>query len=145
MSACVLFLLHTTPQPESAVSHDDLVAERHAFQVVQQAPPVISEHLRILHTLLRPVLIPPRDVILSVLEMNQLIAKTFLDEYRAVVLVDNGFLVLLRCVSEVPKLGRSAHVMRTYLDDCLDYLLCFAGLDHTFGLGAQGSKLGLVR
>lgn len=71
-----------------------LVARRHTLQLVQQTPPVIGQHLAVLDALLRPVLVPARDVVLRRLEVHQLITEALLDEDGPVVLCDDGFLVL---------------------------------------------------
>ena len=71
-----------------------LVAKRHAFEFIKQTTPVVSEHLRVLDSLLCPILIPTGDVVLGVLEICELITNALLDKYRTVVLVDDSFLVL---------------------------------------------------
>ena len=88
------FDLHIALTLELAPSWASLVPERHAFQVIQQTAPVVGEHLGILDSLLRPVLIPPRYIVLRVLEVGKLVAEAFLDEDRSVVLVDNRLLIL---------------------------------------------------
>lgn len=40
-------------------------------------------------------MIPSRDVVLGVLKVNELVPEALLDKHGAVVLVDNGFLILL--------------------------------------------------
>lgn len=86
--------LDRTSTLQLAPSRASLVPERHALQVIQQTPPVVGEHLGILDPLLRPVLVPPRHVVLRVLKVNKLVAETLLDEHGPVVLVDNRLLVL---------------------------------------------------
>ena len=82
-----------------------LFAERHPIQLIQQATPVVSEHFGVLDSLLCPVLIPPRNMILGVLEVDELVTDTLLDKHGAVVLIDNGFLVLLD-ISALKKMFR---------------------------------------
>jgi hypothetical protein len=76
-----------------------LVTRRHTLQLVQQPPPVVRQHLAVLDALLRPVLIPARDVVLRRLEVAQLVAQALLDEDGAVVLRYDGFFVLTTNVS----------------------------------------------
>lgn len=73
-----------------------LVSQGYALKLVEEPAPVIRQHLRVLDALLGPVLVPPRDVVLSGLEGDELVADALLDEDGAVVLVDDGLLVLLR-------------------------------------------------
>lgn len=81
-----------------------LVARRHTLQLVQQTPPVIGQHLAVLDALLRPVLVPARNVVLRRLEIHQFVAQALLDEDRPVVLCDDGFLVLGR--TSIPRSQR---------------------------------------
>lgn len=64
----------TTPGlTPSHTSRRRLVTRRHPLQLVQQPPPVISQQLGELDPLLRPVLVPPRDMVLRRLEVYQLV------------------------------------------------------------------------
>lgn len=81
------------------------VAERHAFKLVEKATPVVGQHLRVLDAFLGPVLVPAGDVKLGGLEVDELVADALLDEYGAVVLVDDGFLVLQLVSAGVEKTG----------------------------------------
>lgn len=71
-----------------------LVTERHALELVEQLTPVVSEELRVLGSLLRPILVPAGNVVLAGLEVNELIPDALLDEDGPVVLVDDGLFVL---------------------------------------------------
>lgn len=73
-----------------------LVAEGHALELVKEAAPVVRQHLRVLDALLRPVLVPPADVVLRLLEVDQLVPHALLDEHRPVVLCHDRFFVLLQ-------------------------------------------------
>ena len=79
------------------MSRGPLVSEGHALELVEESSPVVREHLRVLDPLLRPVLVPPADLILRLLEVDQLVPKALLDEHGPVVLVDDRLLVLQRC------------------------------------------------
>ncbi len=111
------------------------VTKRHPLEPIKKAPPVLGKHLGVLHPLLRPVLVPPRYVILCVLEVCELVAETFLDEDRPVVLVDNRFFVLLVASCEQQHLRGSESSRATYLDNCLDNLLSLARLHQPLRLG----------
>lgn len=71
-----------------------LITKRHTIKLIEQPPPVIREHLRVLDALLGPILVPAADMVLGLLEEDELVADALLDEDRAVVLVHDGFLVL---------------------------------------------------
>jgi hypothetical protein len=61
--------------------------------------PVIGLQLRILYTLLCPLLVPPADMILRLLEKDEFISNTLLDKHATSVLSNNGLLVLKEVVS----------------------------------------------
>jgi hypothetical protein len=71
-----------------------LFPERHALQLVEQSPPVVSQHLRVLDAFLGPVLVPAADVVLRLLEEDELVADALTDEHGTVVLVYDAFLIL---------------------------------------------------
>lgn len=77
------------------LSFGGLVTQRHALELVEKPPPVVGQHLRVLDALLGPILVPAGHVVLRGLEGNELIADTLFDEDGAVVLVDDGFFVLM--------------------------------------------------
>lgn len=66
----------------------------HALQLIQQTAPVVGQHLGVLDSLARPVLVPAADVVLRRLERDELVADALLDENGPVVLLNNRFLVL---------------------------------------------------
>ena len=78
---------------------------RHALELVIELPPVICLQLRVFHPLLRPVLVPPADLVLRVLEVRQFVTQALLDEYTARMLRNNRLLVLFY----VRSCGRYAH------------------------------------
>lgn len=78
------------------MSLGDLVTQWHTLEFVEKPPPIVRQHLRVLDALLSPVLIPAGDVILCGLESDKLVTDTLLDENRAVMLIDDGFFVLLK-------------------------------------------------
>ena len=89
---------HLTPWPQTsspAAPGESSVTKWHALKAIEQAAPVVGKHLRVLDPLLGPILVPARDIVLGVLEVDKLVAETFLDKDRPVVLIDNGFFVLL--------------------------------------------------
>ena len=71
-----------------------LVAQRHAFHAVDQSPPAISLELGVLDSLLRPLLVCPRDAPDHALEEDDLVSHALFDEHTARVLVDDRLLVL---------------------------------------------------
>ena len=71
-----------------------LVAERHAIQLVEQAAPVVGQHFAVLDALLGPVLVPARDVVLRLLEVDELVADALAHKHGAVVLVHDALFVL---------------------------------------------------
>jgi hypothetical protein len=79
----------------TAITPPSSTSYRHALQLVIELPPVISLQLRVFHSLLCPVLVPPADLILRVLEVRQFVTQTFLDEYATRMLRNNRLLVLL--------------------------------------------------
>ena len=70
------------------------VPQRHMLDILVEPPPIVRLELRILDALLAPILMQSTHLILRVLEIDQLIANTFHDEYTSGVLVDDGLLVL---------------------------------------------------
>jgi hypothetical protein len=66
-----------------------LVSKGHAFQLIEKPPPVVCQHLRVFDPLLRPVLVPPANVILRLLKVHKFVPDAFLDEDGPIVLVDN--------------------------------------------------------
>lgn len=86
----------TTPPPAHPAhpSNRSSLPQRHPLQLIHQPPPVIREHLGVLDPLLRPVLAPPRHVVLRRLEVAQLVADALLYEDGAVVLADDALFVL---------------------------------------------------
>jgi len=71
-----------------------LFAKRHVLKFLGQLLPVVGLHLRILHTLLCPVLIPPADMKLRLLEEDKLISDAFFDEHSTGVLGNNRLFIL---------------------------------------------------
>lgn len=93
-----------TDESRRAWSPDELITKRHALECVQEPPPIVCQHLRILHALLGPILTPAGDVILRGLEGDELVTDALLDKDGAVVLVDDRFFVLLEIVESAPAL-----------------------------------------
>ena len=56
--------------------------------------PVVGLQLGILYTLLCPVLVPPTDVVLRLLEKDKLISNALFDKHTTSMLSDDGFFVL---------------------------------------------------
>lgn len=65
-----------------------LLAKRHPLQLIQQAAPVVRQHLGVLDPLAGPVLVPAANVVLRRLEREKLVADALLYEDAAVVLLD---------------------------------------------------------
>lgn len=92
-----LFTHHNLPRPY--ISFFFLVrsiTQRHPLNPIDQRPPAISLQLRILHPLLRPLLMRPRDPPDHALEEQHLVPHALLDEHAARVLVDDRLLVLFK-------------------------------------------------
>ena len=88
-----------------------LVSHRHVFDFITQCSPVVGLQFCILDSLLGPVLVQATDVILRLLEEDQLVANTLLDENAAGMLVNNRLLVL----STVSKWPRWTHALYSQL------------------------------
>lgn len=90
-------------RPTTLVYLRGLLAKGHAIQFIEETPPVVRQDLGVLDPLLRPVLVPPRHVVLGGLEVSELVSDTLADKHGPVMLLDDGFLVLFRyqnhCVS----------------------------------------------
>ncbi len=71
-----------------------LIAQRHALKFFMQLPPVVCLQLSILYTLLCPILVPPADMVLRMLEVNKFVAYTFFNKNTTSVLRDYRLLVL---------------------------------------------------
>lgn len=84
----------TLPPRLLLASPPNLLAQRHSLDLFAKRPPVVRLELRILDTLLAPVLMQLAGVILRVLEVEQLVADALLDEDAAGVLLHDRLLVL---------------------------------------------------
>jgi len=71
-----------------------LLTHWHILNFVAQGFPIINLHLCILHPLLTPVIVQPRNTILRALEGLNFVADALFDEHTSCVLVDNGLFVL---------------------------------------------------
>jgi hypothetical protein len=71
------------------------IPQRHPLNPIDQRPPTISLQLSVLHPLLRPLLMRPRNPPDHALEKQDLVAHAFADEDAARVLVDDRLFVLL--------------------------------------------------
>jgi hypothetical protein len=70
------------------------IPQRHPLNPINQRPPAISLQLSILHPLLRPILMRPRNPPNHALEKQDLVAHALADENAARVLVDDRLFVL---------------------------------------------------
>lgn len=71
-----------------------LLSSRHRLNLLAQRTPVVGLQFRVFNPLLAPVLMQPADMILAHMEVQQLIADTFLDEHTPGMLLDYRLLVL---------------------------------------------------
>lgn len=71
-----------------------LIAHGHTLDSVYQSSKVVGLQLSIFHALLCPVLVQSADAVLRVVEVQDLISHTFLDEDAASVLIDDRLFVL---------------------------------------------------
>lgn len=120
-SSCSIASTAHRPPPQSTIAGGHLVTQRHALEVIEEAAPVVGKHLRVLDSLLGPVLVPPGDVVLSVLEVNKLVPDALLHEHGTIVLVHNRLLVLLELLVNGEGVVKGKSV--TCLDDSLNYLV----------------------
>lgn len=77
-----------------------LLSSRHTLHLFTQGAPIVCLQLGILDAFLGPFLVQTTNVVLRFLEEEQLVADAFADEDAAGVLLDNGFLVLMRYTLE---------------------------------------------
>jgi hypothetical protein len=87
------FHLCSSPHQQSTPTSIS-IPQRHPLNPINQRPPAISLQLSILHPLLRPVLMRPRNPPNHALEKQDLVAHAFADENAARVLVDDRLFVL---------------------------------------------------
>lgn len=66
----------------------------HAVDFLAQRPPVVRLQLRILDSLLAPVLMQMADMVLAGLEIDELVPDAFLDEHPERMLLHDRFLIL---------------------------------------------------
>lgn len=71
-----------------------LVAKRHTLKFLVQLLPIVRLKFGILHPLLCPILIPPADMVLGMLEITKLVSDTFFDEDSSSMLGYDGLFVL---------------------------------------------------
>lgn len=71
-----------------------LLADRHAFDLFGQGPPVLRLEFGVLDPFLAPILMQPTDVVLRGLEEVELVPDALLDEDAPRVLGHDGLLIL---------------------------------------------------